>query len=153
MKNITYLLIIFIFSSLLIKAQPGSGKHRKEMEKEKLEFIKKQLQLTDKEEESFLPVYKEFSSERENFHLERRKIMRKYKKNSLNLSDDEMLQMADKLVEIDKEESNLNQKYHQKFKTILPSRKVFLLYKAEHEFRVHMLRKLRHKDDGPPPMD
>ena len=77
MKKIHSIIVIILFLSINnLSAQPHFfHKNREKIKAKKLEFIKEKLQLTAKEEKSFLPVYKEFEIKRENLHMKKRAIM------------------------------------------------------------------------------
>ncbi len=140
---------LLLFLSLTLFAQKGQyHKERyKKIQKKKIEFLKKELQLTDQEKAVFMPTYLEYEKQRSALHQKRHQLMRKYDKNSLNLSDKECLVIADQMVEIEVSLAQLGKEYHEKFKTQLPPVKIVLFYKAEHKFKIKMLKsmKKRHK--------
>ena len=109
---------------------------------DKMEFIKKELQLTQKEQSKFLPLYKEFGDKREKLHEKKRNLMHNYKKNSLNYTAAETEKLSDDFVAIDIELAKLNIEYHQKFKKVLSPAKVLILYMSEHQFKKHLIKKM-----------
>lgn len=66
-------------------------------------------------------------------------------KNIESLSDAEAGELADAYLEHKMVEYELQRKYHEKFKQVLPVRKVALLYKAEQQFKAEILRMLRRE--------
>jgi len=46
------------------------------------------------------------------------------------------------------EQHDLQQEFHKKYLEILPPKKILKLYTAERDFRMHLLRKLRHEGRG-----
>ena len=57
--------------------------------------------------------------------------------------------MTDNFVDIDIKLIGLTKEYHSKFKEILPPVKVLILYRSEHEFKRHLLKKMkRHGRKG-----
>ena len=148
MKNIIFLFLIILFTTGQIIAQPGpkmNTQKRKEIKEMQLKFIVNKLQLTDKEKSEFVPLYKNMSDEREKLFMQKHKIMRNFKQNSLNMSDEELLNLSDKLTDIDIRTAQLNKQYNEKFKKVLPPIKIILLYQAEHEFKKELLKKMHHK--------
>ncbi len=139
------LLIIFLISGHLF-AQPGMNeKKRKEIKEMQLNYVINKLQLTDKENTEFVPIYKKFSTEREKLFSEKHKTMRNFKQNSLNMSDQDLLNLADKFVNIDLQLAQLDKQYNEKFKKVLPPIKIILLYQAENEFKRELIKKMHHK--------
>jgi len=148
MKNTIFsLLIIFLISGHLF-AQPGmNAQKRKEIKEMQLKYIINKLQLTDKEKNEFVPIYKNFTVEREKFFTEKHKTMRNFKQNSLNMSDQDLLNLADKFVNIDLQLAQLDKQYNEKFKKVLPPIKIILLYQAENEFKRELIKKMHHKQN------
>ncbi|MCD6555868.1 MAG: hypothetical protein DRI94_05810 [Bacteroidetes bacterium] len=139
------LLIIFLISGHLF-AQPGmNAQKRKEIKEMQLKYIINKLQLTNKEKNEFVPIYKNFTAEREKFFTEKHKTMRNFKQNSLNMSDQDLLNLADKFVNIDLQLAQLDKQYNEKFKKVLPPIKIILLYQAENEFKRELIKKMHHK--------
>ncbi|NPA68671.1 MAG: hypothetical protein GXO50_08690 [Chlorobi bacterium] len=150
MKHIKIISIItIIFTATQIFAQAGmNAQKRKEIREMQLKFITKKLQLTDKEKKSFLPVYNQYSNEREKIFAEKHKTMRNFKQNSLNMTDEELLKLADKFVNFDIRAAQLNKQYNEKFKQVLPPLKVILLYQAENEFKKNLIKKMKQQQKG-----
>ncbi len=145
--SITALLIFFVLSGQIF-AQPGHGMNsqkRKEIKEMQLNFIINKLQLTEKEKKEFVPVYKMFCNEREKLFQAKHKNMRNFKQNSLNMSDEELLTLSDKFVNIDLQLAELSKQYNEKFKKVLPPIKIILLYQAENEFKRNLIKKMHRK--------
>jgi len=153
MKQIVLISALMIFS-LASFAQHGHGHNHaeryKKIQKKKVDFLKKELQLTTQEEESFLKSYAKYEKERGKLHSERHKLMKNYKINGLNMSEKELLSTADRFVDIEVELAQLGKTYNEKFKNELPAVKLLLLHQAEHKFKVKMLKNMKkhHKRGG-----
>jgi len=146
-KSTLTIILIFLFSGqTLIKAQ--HGQNREEIQKRKIEFIKKNLQLTAEEEKAFLPIYNEFEKKRGDIIKKKHQVFRNFNKNSLNLSEKDLSDLTDELARLNTKEATLFSEYNKKFKEVLSPMKVMLLYINEHEFKKNLLRKLKNK---PPP--
>ena len=148
MKHIIFSFFTILFLGGQIFAQPGPGMNaqkRKEIKAMQLKFIMTKLQLTEKEKSEFVPLYKTYSSEREKLFSEKHKTMRNFKQNSLNMSDEELLALSDKFVNIDFKIAELSKQYNEKFKKVLPPIKIILLYQAENEFKRNLIKKMHRK--------
>ncbi len=147
MKVISLILILTLCRLSVFSQKPN----REELKQMRVEFIKSELQLTDEEVAKFIPLYIELSDKTEALHHEKRSLMRNFKKNSLNMSDAELLKIADGLMEKDKAIFTVEQEYYIKFKTVLSPMKLVLLHKAEHEFKRHLIHKMKSSGEMPPP--
>ena len=144
-KLIYILILIFAFQTNL-QAQKRQGKqHSEMMKKRKKEFIKQNLQLTEKEEKALMPVYEAFEEAMHSLHRERMMLIKSFDKNSLNISDAEIKKMNEKIISLHQQEAGLHKEYHHKFESILPPVKVFLLYKTEHDFKRILIKEFKHR--------
>jgi hypothetical protein len=140
-----------------LKAQgPPSKKERAEKEAKvdemrKLYFNEK-LALSDTEQKAFWPLYDAYKSKdkaiRDSFH-------RKYKKNDVVFMDDKKAEeYLNALIKMKDDQTALYKEYINKFKKVLPVKKVAMLPMLEKEFRDEMLRKTmppkNGRPDGPP---
>ncbi|MCF6183762.1 MAG: hypothetical protein L3J56_03890 [Bacteroidales bacterium] len=146
MKHILFFSLILFLLTGQVFAQPGMNpQKRKEIKEMQLKFIINKLQLTEKEKKAFIPVYKTFTAKRESLFFEKHKVMRNFKQNSLNMSNDDLLNLADKCVNINSRLAQLYKQYNEEFKKVLPPIKINLLYQAESEFKRNLIRKMHHK--------
>jgi hypothetical protein len=108
-------------------------------------FITQELDLTEKEAQSFWPVFNEYQEKMKAINDGTQKQL---KKGMDNLSDAEL----DKLLiqQLDNEEKLLALKraYLQKFKAVLPIRKVARLHEAEKKFRMEVWKRIKQGHPG-----
>lgn len=149
MKQIKYLLIvgILILSQLSLVAQRrDGGKERWEKYRtEKISFLTDNLELTPEEAQKFWPVYNQMDKERWEAQKMRRELEHKLRDAEENLSDKEAIKLTKEFAGSMQKEANAMVNYNDKFLEILPPKKVLKLYKAENEFRMHMIRKYRDR--------
>jgi hypothetical protein len=112
----------------------------------KIGFITKRLNLTSQEAEKFWPVYNENQEKKNKIQRERMEINRNFNQNELNMSDKEMSEAADKIVNLEMREAELAQEFHGKIKTVLSPVKVLRLYQAENQYRMQLLKELQEKN-------
>lgn len=141
-------LILFIISltggTEIIAQQPMA---KDKLDAYRIAFFTRRLNLTSAEAEKFWPVYNEFQNRKNDIQQERVQITRKASQSELNMSDKEMIEVADNLVSLDLKEANLSQEYHKRFKEILPPVKVVRLYQAESLYRLQLLQELRQAQE------
>ncbi|MGC9470150.1 MAG: hypothetical protein ACP5D1_01270 [Bacteroidales bacterium] len=112
---------------------------------QKIAFFTNRLQLTPEESEKFWPVYNEYQKKRTDIQEQRRQLQVRYNREQSKLNDAEILQMTDQFIELQVEETELAREYHEKFKQVLPIRKVLRLYHTEIQYKTFLLRQLRER--------
>lgn len=133
---------------------PGGGQHPGEdMPEEKIKALKiayltSKLNLTTDEAQAFWPVYNAYQDAKFEVHKAQMSISKKLKNKLDELTDAELNKLLDQYIALEQKEANLKVEYLQKFRKILPVRKVALLQKAEHDFKVEVLRELKKRGPG-----
>jgi Skp family chaperone for outer membrane proteins len=157
-KKFTLLTVTLLAASLLF-GQPKQGKKpsKEKIKAMKVGYITEKLDLTTKEAQKFWPIYNEFDAKIEKIHKTLRS-MRKKDGGIDDMTDAEVEKMIITHDELRQKELNIQKEYHAKFKAVLPIKKVAKLYKANHDFKRDLLKKIRnHKgggqkgERGPPP--
>ncbi len=140
------LFVIAATMAVSANAQPGRGNkqpQREKIEAQRVAFITDKMNLTPAEAQAFWPVYNEYDAKRHELAKSFRESGDKENKGIEQLSDKEATEMADnQLIEAQKQ-LDLRKEYHARFKSILPPKKVLLLYQSEREFQKHLLDRLR----------
>ena len=129
-KHIGILCICLI--SIQSLAQNGSGQTKKQQkEANRVAFLTQKLDLTPAEAEVFWPVYREYQKGK----VTLRKTSKPKKNGKVaEMTDEELEKLLDDMISYKQKELDLKKKYHEKFKAILPIRKVAKLYHAEEQF-------------------
>ena len=128
MKKITIIAFV-LFLSTTVSAQDD---HR--VENVKKDFITKELQLTSQEADAFFPIYNEYAQKRKDVRRSQREEMRESGESSV----DKMLDKEQDMVDLKKE-------YLEKFRKVLPERKVVQLMEAESKFKLMLMQRLKDK--------
>lgn len=150
MKKLKYLLTttIALFFVMNLFAQRGGGPHKEDIEAfkaKKIAFITEKLSLTPQEAQQFWPVYNLFDQERWEAQKQRRDIEMKVRDMNGDITDKQILEFIQKMVDTHSAEVDVMKKYNKKFLEILPPKKVLKLYQAEQQFRVEMLKQFRDR--------
>ncbi len=118
---------------------PG-GEARSRIQSARVAYITNRLSLTPKESEQFWALNNEFEKEKE-------KIEVKYAsaRDIERLSDQELEQHILSRFQLEQEVLNLRRDYYQRFKSVIPPRKIALYYKADREFRLELLRRIQER--------
>lgn len=141
-----YCLILFFLGPRTVSSQ--QHERIQEFEAQKIGFFTKKLQLTTKEAQEFWPVYNDYQARKNKIIQDRRNTIRYYIQNLNNLSEKEIEDMTGKFIRLTKEESDLFLAYHEKFKEVLPIKKVMQIYIAEEEYKTFLLRQLRNRREN-----
>lgn len=133
-------------------AQPRHEMKKEEMQAKKVAFIATELELSTEEAQKFWPVYNEYQAEIDKIRKEQMdnmKLIMDARKTGTALSDTEIEKMMttrfanqSKLLEIEK-------RYYERFKKVLPLEKVARFYAAEERFKLEMLREMRDRPHPP----
>ena len=140
---------VILLGSLATYAQPegGPSNRRKQIEVQKIAFISTDLELTPEEAQVFWPVYN-------SAHREQKELRKSYKPNdnskegkpkkTLNtMSDKELNDRLNKMLEYEQAELNLKKKHVAQYKEVLPVRKVAMLFEAEKKFKRRLMSDIR----------
>lgn len=143
--------VLILLSLVSAQAQPKDGKIRERIRAQRVAFLTERLALTTEEAQRFWPVYNEFTDQLE--------AIKKQQKETRNLSKDKLSSMSDKEIEktlndelnSQQQMVDLQRKYQVELVKVIPIRKVAMLYKAERDFKLHLLKKMRESGQKPPP--
>ena len=128
-------------------AQTGDGPTKKQQkEAKRVAFLTEKLDLTPEEAEKFWPVYREYKKA----HVELRKTGKPKRDGKVSeMTDEELEKLLDSMIEFKQKELDLKKKYHDKFKEVLPIRKVAKLYHAEEQYKKVKQRSSSPRPNGP----
>ncbi|MCF8224606.1 MAG: hypothetical protein K9J30_01865 [Bacteroidales bacterium] len=133
--------IAMLFTSAAVNAQPDEKMKR--FQEERISYFNEKLELTDKEAESFWPLYEDLQN-RMMKNMEDEKALLNYYLNNLGaLSDEEVNKTISGYMDLQDQRHNLRKKYHDSFVKIIGKKKTMKMYALEREFRMHILRKFR----------
>lgn len=122
------------------------GQDRKEnVQAMKIAFITEKIDLTPQEAQQFWPLYNQYSDKMMELRKKRRQDNREARSNFDELSDKEVEQLVNNDIAIRQKELDLQKEYNEKFKAVLPIKKVAKLYAAEEQFKVVLLNKLKDR--------
>jgi hypothetical protein len=144
-RSLFGLIFLVAFSSLA--AQDVEDRIDK-IRAQKVAFITERLGLTSKEAQNFWPVYNEYQEKKEKLNAQRRSTREYYKQNANSITDKEVTDILNKVVSIEQQEVALFAEYNEKFKQVLPARKVMQLYIAENQFKAWIISRIRATSPG-----
>jgi hypothetical protein len=116
---------------------------REKVQAARVAYITKRLNLSTRESEAFWALHNEYENER-------RKLKRQYKVNTQleAMSDQEVKEMLDRRFEMQQALLDLDRDYYQRFQKVISPRKVALYHKADKEFRLELLRRVKREKEN-----
>ncbi len=142
MKRTLFLLIIILIVPVINTMAQNTNLEK--LNNFKIGFFTKKINMTSDEAEKFWPAYNDFQSQRNQIQLEKMKINREFNLNENSLSDSQLTEMGDKIVDCLVRESNLEVAFHKKLKELLPPAKVIRYYQAENQYKLQLLNELQN---------
>ncbi len=139
--------ILFLTISLFlifIACKPKQEKSEEKLKEEKIAFFNQKLNLTSQETENFWPVYNEYWRQKNQIYDNKRTAMKHCSKNINQMANEEITKYADMYINFQKQESDLLIEFNEKFKEVLPPKKVFLFYQTDYEFKTYLLQQIKN---------
>ena len=143
MKNLKQLLLAFFFLSSSITFAQEHKPVREKVEAMKVGFMTERLNLTPEEAKVFWPVYNKYRSELNALRKSRATELMTARINFDNYSEEQVNKLIDNEMNFRQRELDLTRKYNEEFKKVLPVKKVALLYRAEQQFKINLIKDAR----------
>ena len=145
------LVAIFWLASLSADAQPNPQENWKEkMESVKIAFLTSEIGLTPTEAQNFWPIYNAVSEEIDKaMYSTFSSYMELEKAINENKSDKEVSKCLERYLDALNSQDEIRSESVDKYKKILPERKVAKIFVAEEKFRRQHIRMLQHGPGRP----
>ncbi|BAX79517.1 hypothetical protein [Labilibaculum antarcticum] len=147
-RTLIILTLVLTFSTSGIAQEKEHGMHHQMSERfeaQKISFITQKLELTPDEAQLFWPLYNELGKKKKENREQAKTLFRKLRNNSEELSDKELGDISDELIELKLQEAHLQKEYHLKYKKILSAKKILTLYHSERQFQSMLLRQIKER--------
>ncbi len=150
MKNFTLIAVLALLSFSNIQAQTQKGGWHDRMMSEKIAFITMELQLTPEEAQVFWPVYNQIAQEKK---ASQKAMMTAYRTmvkalEEGTVSDKEISAMLDDYLAAKQAHQKAGKDDADKYRKVLPAKKVAKLYVAEEKFRRQHIRNFKGGHKG-----
>jgi len=146
MKKIIFIILVVVtFTGLKAQNCKNRQEMRKRFEAQKVAYITQELDLSPEESQKFWPLYNEMN--KKIYEAKRERMLKKKLFDVESKSDKEILAKCDKMLQAEITMGLIKKEYYDKFKKILPAKKVFRLLSVERDFQRKLLNKLgcRHR--------
>ncbi|MBK7880035.1 MAG: hypothetical protein WBP33_13285 [Saprospiraceae bacterium] len=143
MRNVMTILLGFLILGNKMIAQEDNAedygkkeRFREKLEAQRIAYITNKLDLSSEESIKFWPVYNEYSKKRLEIRKETREL-RQGRGDNRNSVDDQLA--------IQEKELHLKRDYYNRFKLLLPEKKLSRLEEVEKEFNMEVIKTLRER--------
>lgn len=134
---------LLFFCSTVTFAQ---AQNRERLDAYKIAFLTRRLDLNSAEAQKFWPLYNEYQKEKMDIQQKRARLIRQFNLESDNMSEKELDNASDSLIELQVAETELAVKFHKSVKNVLPPQKVFRFYQSENQYRLILLDQIRERE-------
>lgn len=151
--KIKAIIILFLFIQG-ISAQNNKdqkGPIRDKIKAQRIAFITERLNLSPDEATKFWPVYNQFSGELEEIKKQQNQLRKSTNDKLAVMSDKEIDKALEDELTAQQKSIDLQRKYMVELKKTIPTRKVAMLYKAERDFKIMLLKRMRKEGQKPIP--
>lgn len=124
------------------QGQPGGQRIKEKLKAQRVAFITQQLNLTEKEAQTFWPVYNSYQAE-----MEQLRAAMEIKPQG-DLTDKEAEDMMNSVLDAKAKEIDVQRRYIQKFKSAIPPRKIAMLFRSERQFKEKVISNIRDRRHG-----
>lgn len=148
MKKYLLLLLISFLSVPFAVAQEKKDKAKmmEELQQFKLDYLSKEMQLSEKEKAEFVPLYKEYDKERRQAGAEAWKFERDLKKKN-DASEADYKKLSELQQAARAKDNEIVKKYDARFESILSAKQIYTMHQAEEKFfeKMKEMRKKNHE--------
>ena len=142
MRKIIIVLITVCVSSIFAFADSATTDKREDWKKElqefKYQYLAQEVELTDEQQKTFFEMYSLMEAEKAKVGQECRRLRKKAK--AENATDADYDAAVNAMIDIKLLEAQIEKRYYEKFKTILSSKQLYLLKRAEHKFMKKLMQ-------------
>ncbi len=149
MKKYLLLLLVSLLTIPFASAQEKKDKAKmmEELQQFKLDYITKEMQLSEKEKSEFIPLYKEYDKERREAGAEAWKFERELKKKS-NPSEADYKKLSELQQKAREKDNEIVKKFDSKMESLLSSKQIYTMHQAEGKFFEKMKEMRKKHHDG-----
>ena len=127
---------------IALSAMAQSGTKRDKIDALRVSFISSKVSLTTQENQLFWPLYNEYNDKADNIKKSfRQQFVKDVDFNTLSDKEAEAYLIAELLVK--QKEYELSKEYYEKFKKVLPIKKIALIRRAEDDFKKELIKNIK----------
>ncbi len=142
MKQVTKYLFLCVFWLMAFATIAQPATKRDKIEALRVSFISSKVALTNQEAQFFWPLYNEYNDKQDNIKKSfRQQFIKDVDFNTLTDKEAEAYLIAELVVK--QKEYELSKEYYEKFKKVLPIKKIALIRRAEEDFKKELIKNIK----------
>ncbi|MFV0467851.1 MAG: hypothetical protein ACK5MK_02865 [Dysgonomonas sp.] len=134
MKKLVFLLSFTFVFMLNVQGQDNKKFDIERFKKERIDFLIKEIGLTNQESKVFIPLCDELMSKKFELNREIRRKGREVRQKGARATAADYESLNDQTMDNKIKEAQLDKEYYQKFKTVLSPEKIYKYQRAESKF-------------------
>ena len=139
MKKYCY---IFILLWIAFNSESQTNAKRDKIDQLRVAFINSKVDLSNQETQQFWPLYNELNDKLDNFKKTYRiNFIKNFNAEIISDKEAEALLTAEFILK--QKELDLNKEYYEKYKKILPIKKIALIKMAENDFKKELIKTIK----------
>lgn len=148
MKKYLLLLLFAILTVSVSSAQDKKdrAKMMEELQQFKIDYISKEMNLSEKEKSEFIPLYKEYDKERRQAGAEAWRYERELKKNK-NASEADYKKLSELQQQAREKDNVIVKNFDSKLEKMLSAKQIYNMHQAESKF-LDKMKEMRKKHPG-----
>ena len=142
MKQVTKYISICVFCIIALSAMAQPGSKRDKIDALRVTFITSKVALTNQESQLFWPLYNEYNDKADNLKKSfRQQFIRDVDYSTVSDKEAEAYLVAE--LTLKQKEYELSKEYYEKFKKVLPIKKIALIRRAEEDFKKELIKNIK----------
>ena len=142
MKQVTKYIFICVFCIIALSTMAQPGSKRDKIDALRVTFITSKVALTNQESQLFWPLYNEYNDKADNLKKSfRQQFIRDVDYSTVSDKEAEAYLVAE--LTLKQKEYELSKEYYEKFKKVLPIKKIALIRRAEEDFKKELIKNIK----------
>ncbi|MEA3496488.1 MAG: hypothetical protein U9R42_10675 [Bacteroidota bacterium] len=140
-----FIAILLISLTQQLFAQPNRDNKREKIQSLRIAVFTEVLNLTPAEAQVFWPLYNEYSQKIRDIELTKKEKNLEIRKNYNSMTEKDFDKVIDEYLNIERKKLDISEIYYDKMKKVIPVKKVFLIPKAERQFKRKLLEIIKER--------
>lgn len=145
-KHLLFLLLAILTMPCIMAQHKDKTKMMEELQQFKIDYLAKEMQLSEKEKNEFVPLYKEYDNERKKAGAEAWKFDRELKKKK-DASEADYKKLSELQQTAREKDYEIVKNYDGKFEKFLSAKQIYTMHQGEEKF-FEKMKEMRKKHRG-----
>ncbi|MDE7346691.1 MAG: hypothetical protein K2N48_08125 [Muribaculaceae bacterium] len=146
-RYLIFLLLAILTLPCAFAQEKDKAKMMEELQQFKIDFLAKEMQLSEKQKAEFVPMYKDFDEQRRRAGAEAWKFERKLKKNK-DASEADYKKLSELQQNARAKDNEIVKKFDSRLETFLTAKQIYMMHQGEEKFFEKMKEMRRKHHEG-----